>query len=114
MHTQTIIVNKIKISLFLGVPLRAESDSNLRPPLCKREERVFYRLYSIYIRYLSTGYPYIGDSLSTESIDSMGLLWRCKWLQMADETRMPLALSKGGISHMTCCVEIAIPPCKGL
>jgi hypothetical protein len=33
----------------LGVSLWAELDSNLRPPLCKREERGFYYLYQQYM-----------------------------------------------------------------
>jgi hypothetical protein len=32
-----------------GVLVWAEQDSNLRPPLCKREERGFYRFYTLFM-----------------------------------------------------------------
>jgi hypothetical protein len=68
-------------------------------------------LHPIYAVLFSTSYPYLGMGLSTKSIESMGLLWRCKWLQMAEEAGSLLPCPRGK-NYMVRVFSNAIPPCK--
>jgi hypothetical protein len=42
--------------------------------------------------------------MSTESIEYMGLLWRCKWLQMAEGGKVAISpVQRGNISDDVLC-----------
>jgi len=56
--------------------------------LCVRERKVLSTASTPYLWCLTLYYlPIFRGVLSTESIDSMGLLWRFNWFQRAEESK---------------------------